>query len=283
MTKTTACHGGLAITTWRCWWCTAALVPFVIGMATCLKDVFIEVPIAIREGNTAILRCDYDLEQEALYTVKWYKGRREFFRYVPKELPHTRVFPLPSINVDVSESGPNQVVLRQVTPELDGKYRCEVSADAPTFHTQIVAAWMHVVRTMDGKPELHLEKPQYSLGEKLRANCSSPPSNPPANITWFINDKGLGNGHMIRIPSVRPSGELFKTISSIEYDVLIAGKLKVKCQSDIYHVIWSETEVMLDEDKPRLASILQPHGHSAGLMSSPSFNIILLITCVVIR
>jgi len=47
----------------------------------------------------------------------------------------------------VSESGPNQVVLRQVTPELDGKYRCEVSADAPTFHTQIVAAWMHVVRT----------------------------------------------------------------------------------------------------------------------------------------
>jgi len=42
---------------------------------------------------------------------------------------------------------------------------------------------------MDGKPELQLEKPQYSLGEKLRANCSSPPSNPPANITWFINDK----------------------------------------------------------------------------------------------
>lgn len=71
-------------------------------MATCLKDVFIEVPIAIREGTTAILRCDYDLEQEALYTVKWYKGRREFFRYVPKELPHTRVFPLATINVDVS-------------------------------------------------------------------------------------------------------------------------------------------------------------------------------------
>ncbi|XP_029346840.1 uncharacterized protein LOC100165071 [Acyrthosiphon pisum] len=283
MTKTTAYHGGLTITTWWCWWCTAALVPFVIGMATCLKDVFIEVPIAIREGTTAILRCDYDLEQEALYTVKWYKGRREFFRYVPKELPHTRVFPLATINVDVSESGPNQVVLRQVTPELDGKYRCEVSADAPTFHTQIVAAWMHVVRTMEGKPELHLEKPQYSLGEKLRANCSSPPSNPPANITWFINDKELGNGRIIRIPSVRPSGQLFKTVSSIEYDVLIAGKLKVKCQSDIYHVIWSETVVMLDEDKPRLASILQPHGHSAGLTSSPSFSIILLFTCMIIR
>lgn len=48
---------------------------------------------------------------------------------------------------------------------------------------------MCIAGTMDGKPELQLEKPQYSLGEKLRANCSSPPSNPPANITWFINDK----------------------------------------------------------------------------------------------
>jgi len=53
-------------------------------------------------------------------------------------------------------------------------------------------------------------------------------------------------------------------VSSIEYDVSVAGKLKVKCQSDIYHVIGSETEIMLDEDKPRLASILQPHGHSSG-------------------
>lgn len=48
---------------------------------------------------------------------------------------------------------------------------------------------INVSGTMDGKPELHLDKPQYSLGEKLKANCSSPPSNPPANITWFINDK----------------------------------------------------------------------------------------------
>lgn len=38
----------------------------------------------------------------------------------------------------------------------------------------------------------------------------------------------------------------------------------MKCQSDIYHVIGSETELMLDEDKPRIASILQPHDYSAG-------------------
>lgn len=74
----------------------------------------------------------------------------------------------------------------------------------------------------------------------------------------------LDIGRIFRVPSERPSGLLFKTISSIEYDVMINGKLKVKCQSDIYHVIGSETELMLDEDKPRIASILQPHDYSAG-------------------
>ncbi|KAG8334327.1 hypothetical protein J6590_092867 [Homalodisca vitripennis] len=51
---------------------------------------------------TASLLCLYDLEGDQLYTVKWYKGRQEFFRYVLKELPHTRVFALPGINIDDS-------------------------------------------------------------------------------------------------------------------------------------------------------------------------------------
>lgn len=80
----------------------------------------------------------------------------------------------------------------------------------------------------------------------------------------FTGSFQLGNGRVFRTPSPRPSGTLYKTVSSIEFDVSVAGKLKVKCQSDIYHVIGSVTEVMLDEDKPRLASILQPHGHSSG-------------------
>lgn len=62
----------------------------------------ITVPVAVASGDSAKMTCTYDLDTDPLYTVKWYKGRQEFFRYVPKELPHTRVFPWPGINVDVS-------------------------------------------------------------------------------------------------------------------------------------------------------------------------------------
>lgn len=58
--------------------------------------------MAVRVGDSVALKCRYDLEGESLYMVKWYKGRREFYRYVPKELPNIRVFPVPAVNVDVS-------------------------------------------------------------------------------------------------------------------------------------------------------------------------------------
>lgn len=62
----------------------------------------LNVPRAVRVGHSVTLECDYDLETAPLYSVKWYRGPDEFYRYVPKEEPPTRVFPLPGLHVDVS-------------------------------------------------------------------------------------------------------------------------------------------------------------------------------------
>jgi hypothetical protein len=78
------------------------LVHFLSTGVGGLRNVSVIVPAAVSPGDTVTLQCSYDLEGDELYTVKWYKGRQEFFRYVPKELPHTLVFPLPGVNVDVS-------------------------------------------------------------------------------------------------------------------------------------------------------------------------------------
>lgn len=75
---------------------------FVLG-ALALRAMHIEVPEAAKAGESVTLSCDYDLESAALYTIKWYRGDEEFYRYVPKESPPTRVFPMPAVNVDVSD------------------------------------------------------------------------------------------------------------------------------------------------------------------------------------
>ncbi|KAL0892082.1 hypothetical protein ABMA27_015294 [Loxostege sticticalis] len=173
----------------------AALLLWLGGSVLGLRDIQLSVPDAVGIGASATLGCRWSLDAgEALYTVKWYHGAQEFFRFVPKELPNTRVFSQTGISVDVSRSGAQQVVLRGATRGLSGRYRCEVSADAPFFHTVYKSAYMRVVELPDAMPKVQAQKSWYSAGDMLRANCTSPPADPPANLTWLLNGqevKGL--------------------------------------------------------------------------------------------
>ncbi|CAH0551329.1 unnamed protein product [Brassicogethes aeneus] len=74
------------------------------GICSCksLKGMRLNVPRAIRVGHSVTLGCEYDLEEAPLYSVKWYRDGDEFYRYVPKEAPPTRVFTLSGLHVDVS-------------------------------------------------------------------------------------------------------------------------------------------------------------------------------------
>ena len=63
------------------------------------------LPENVHVGNKSItLTCDYDLHGERLYSVKWYKSNSEFYRFGPVYDPQKQVFPLPGINVNVSEA-----------------------------------------------------------------------------------------------------------------------------------------------------------------------------------
>nr|CAH7741615.1 unnamed protein product [Callosobruchus chinensis]CAH7760292.1 unnamed protein product [Callosobruchus chinensis] len=95
--------------------------------------------------DTVTLQCRFDIEGEPLYTLKWYKGGKEFYRYIPKEMPNTQVFTVPGITVDLGKSTPYEVVLKNVQPEVTGKYKCEVSSDAPNFYTYMEAGYMYVI------------------------------------------------------------------------------------------------------------------------------------------
>lgn len=68
-----------------------------------LKDVYLEIePRIVKRGESSTLRCSYDLESAPLYSVKWYRGNLEFYRYTPKEHPSTKILSFNGIDVDVS-------------------------------------------------------------------------------------------------------------------------------------------------------------------------------------
>jgi hypothetical protein len=67
-----------------------------------LKDVRVVSPGGVRVGDAIKLECQFDTEGDQLYAVKWYKGKKEFYRYLPKDTPPGKVFPSSGVNVNVS-------------------------------------------------------------------------------------------------------------------------------------------------------------------------------------
>ncbi|XP_061387933.1 cell adhesion molecule 3-like, partial [Musca vetustissima] len=156
-----------------------------------LRNVSVTIPLAVKRGDNAILICNYDIENDTLYTVKWYRGRREFYRYTPKENPAWKIFSTSTANglsVDTTQSNASHVFIRNVSLAISGRYACEVSADAPSFHTTMMGGVMDVVELPTQRPIITGIHSRYRLGDVINGNCSSDYSKPAANLTWWIND-----------------------------------------------------------------------------------------------
>lgn len=79
-----------------------------------LTNMHITVPEAVRTGDSVTLSCDYDLDSDALYTIKWFRNEEEFYRYVPKETPPSQTFHVPHLTVNVSKCRcSNNIVIKE--------------------------------------------------------------------------------------------------------------------------------------------------------------------------
>ncbi|XP_065085300.1 uncharacterized protein LOC135707415 [Ochlerotatus camptorhynchus] len=157
-----------------------------------LDSVHVRVPAAVTVGSPAVLVCESDLLDEDLYSVKWYKGKHEFFRYTSKEIPSIKIFPKAGININVDHCNASHVVLRGVEPHTSGKFSCEITEAAPSFHTKIVTRDLNVVDLPKGDPRIVDMKPYYGADEFLEVECISNESLPAARLEWLINDRPLG-------------------------------------------------------------------------------------------
>ena len=123
-------------------------------------------------GEDVVLECGYDMEGDRLYSVKWYRNGKEFYRHIPSDSPPTAVFSQPGLVVDVSQSWESplvststlqevhstetRIVLKRVQLSSEGSYLCEVSGEAPLFQTAKNENYLSVV----GNVTRHTAKPQ---------------------------------------------------------------------------------------------------------------------------
>ncbi len=78
-------------------------VNFFVSDCFSLRIIRFEVPPAVAKGQSIILYCNFDLEGDELYSVKYYKDYVEFYRYLPTDEPRPgQKFKLKGAYVDVS-------------------------------------------------------------------------------------------------------------------------------------------------------------------------------------
>ncbi|XP_074033583.1 uncharacterized protein [Leptinotarsa decemlineata] len=245
----------------------------------CLKDVEIEIePTIVQRGGTSTLRCSYDLQGSPLYTVKWYRGTSEFYRYTPKEHPSTKTFSFNGVNVDLLHSNEHQVVLRDVGFNLSGKFSCEVTADAPPFSTKTASEDMLVVVLPNDSPSLGTDKSFYDIGDVLRANCSSPPSRPPANLTFVLNNIVV----CAKCNTIKtPVGELFESELSLGLPLFEShfhnGRLTLKCVAKIGDLFQQDTEITFDNARDPVPARVTANNFSSANSTSKIVSMILLL------
>ncbi|XP_066257058.1 uncharacterized protein [Euwallacea similis] len=103
-------------------------------------NVKLRVPQAIISGKDAALQCSVDFEGHQLYSLKWYREQAEFYRYTPQTYNPVTIFEVKGINVKLSESKPERIILKNVSRNISGIFSCEVTAEPPNFFTVLETA-----------------------------------------------------------------------------------------------------------------------------------------------
>ncbi|XP_071551219.1 uncharacterized protein [Panulirus ornatus] len=210
----------------------------------------LDVPELVGRGDDVELGCHWKVPLDKLYSVKWYLNDREFFRYMPEEEPNIAVHPLPGVNVNRELSTGEKIVLNNVELSSSGKYKCEVIAEWPNFHTADKSAPMTVVQIPEEKPHIYGTQHEYHIGDTAHLTCVSALSRPAANLTWFINDKEAPREYIIHINSTGSEHGLVETRKGLQFVVsrehFHDGEMNLRCSAKISSLYYKTQQHSVD-------------------------------------
>jgi len=237
------------------------VITLLVGELESLSKIDLRIPRYVQAGDSADLVCSYYLDSHNLYSVKWYKGRHEFYRFMPHESPPVRIFPVKGMKINMTASDHVRVVLDSVQTKLTGSYLCEVTV-TPTFFALAEAANMTVIDFPPDGPVISVARTQFQVGETAGLVCTVQTSSPPSHLSWFINDEPAHEIYVSRIfqPEVKvDTGKREReTVQRLELSFPVTAahfhnnKVRLKCLATIAALYWKTADVTLTQEHPKL-------------------------------
>ncbi|KAG8227871.1 hypothetical protein J437_LFUL007181 [Ladona fulva] len=108
----------------------------------------------------------------------------------------------------------------------------------------------------------------------VRANCTAQRSYPPVNLTWMVNGKQVRGRHVRRYPLRRDEGNATTSTLGLEVEAgsstFRRGRLTLRCQATLLSAYNASAELVIEEERPRLASVLGTRESSSAPASGPA-------------
>lgn len=219
----------------------AISVLFLLGFS-CATGVFglrlvsLDVPTAVIQGDSVWLNCTLDLEMDELYSVKWYKNDVEFYRFVPRDRPLGQKFQVSGVNVDMSKSRQGKVFLSTTDLNTEGLYKCEASAESPTFQTVAGEQEIKVYVLPQEGPQIQGSQPRYEAGDIVNFTCRSSPSKPAAILKWYINGSEATRDLLISYPATSDHNGLQATSLGLTFRVTHEDAITLRCTAVVLQI-----------------------------------------------
>ncbi|XP_075536349.1 cell adhesion molecule 4-like [Dermacentor variabilis] len=244
------------------------------GGGLCLRLVDLHVPGAVRSGEPVQLRCEYDLENAELYSVKWYKNNVEFYRYLPSDVPPGQSYELLGTFVDHSRSDKNNVFLEKTDLNTEGMYGCEVSTEGPGFKTVKGERELRIYVLPEEGPLMEGFQPRYQVGDQVNITCYSRPSKPIATLKWFVNNNAVPAKYETRAGTTRHENGLQSTSTTLHFEMrpehVSRDVIRFKCTSFVTQAHSRSSEELVIGDKGPPSGRAPQESNSPRILSEKS-------------
>lgn len=256
----------------------AAQIILLLKVCDCLKMKELEGPDLANSGDIVTFICRYDLGKDAIYSIKWYKEDNELYRYIPTDSPEYRIFHgTPGAIVMENKTVPNRLAVKMDGAFGSGVYKCEITAENPSFVTLELRKNITVIVPPPTEPRILGMAQTYKVGNTVEVRCISKNSKPAPHIRWLINKRNVTSKMMLPVKTTVNQKTLLETIESplrfvAKEHHFQDGKLYITCIatiSDVYQARVNDAAVGI------LGNITQQTnqiviGASPSLSSSPS-------------
>ncbi|KAK8386406.1 hypothetical protein O3P69_010818 [Scylla paramamosain] len=243
---------------WRGAWVLAATLLIQGGVT--IRITRVKVPPTLEVGGAGELECVWEEERDHIYSIKWYQGPHEFYRYTPTAPQPVQIFDPPTLDVDRERSWEGIVRVANVSLAAEGLFHCEVSADAPTFHTASDSASMKVVDLPDAAPLIKGVRVQYLPSDWVDLTCTSGRSRPAVTLAFTLNGAPVSESWLEPPENVKDQDGLttssLRLRFSLQSSLLREGEGHVTCVAEIPNSYRQETHAVLTTRPPYHASVL---------------------------